>query len=467
MKRLVLHTAVLVTIAMCGCSGVRNLAPAQVEMPSAFAPGTATTDTMSIADIKWYEFYGDTTLCNIIARTLDNNRDIRIAAASVDRMAAMYGIDRAAMLPELGAVVSGDREWTDYGGRGMSGDNEFSLKATVSWEINLWGAQSWAKKRGEANYMASFEDYRAMQMSLTAAAATAYFNLVALENELSIVRETLHTRAEALEQARIRYEGGLTPETVFQQARVEYSSTAALIPDLERRIAIARNALTLLMGDYPGNLPKRDLTRLYPGALPTNIVTGIPADLLQRRPDLRAAEQRLKAAMAAVGVDYANRFPSFRLSASGGFENDELGNFLKSPYSYIFGGITGPIFDFGKRKKKYHAAVAEYEQARLAYEKAVIEAFTEVNSAMSTFTRYREAYELKVTLRDAAWKYVKLARLQYLAGSLNYINVLDAQRLYFDAQVGVSNALRDEYIALVNLYKALGGGWTPTDMAKH
>lgn len=457
--RRIIYIATLLLLA--GCSGVKNLTKADIDMPESFAPGDAPIDTLSIADIEWYQFYGDTTLCNLIEKTLDNNRDIHIAAARVEQMAALYGIDKASMLPELGASISGDREWDDYGGTGMKGDSELSLKATISWEYNLWGAQSWAKKRGAANYMASVEDLRAMQMSLTAAVAVSYFQLVALENELSIVRETLHTRAEALEQARIRYEGDVTPATVFQQARVEYSSAAAMIPDLERRIVLARNALTLLMGEYPGVLPQYGPTRLSPAGLPANIATGLPSDLLRRRPDLRAAEQRLNAAKAAVGVSYANRFPSFKLSVVGGFENDEANKFFESPYAYLFGGITGPILDFGKRKKKYKAAIAEYDEARLAYEKAVIGAFTEVNSALATYARYRETYELKVTLRDAAWEYVRLARLQYLAGSLNYINVLDAQRLYFDAQVGVSNALRDEYITLVNLYKALGGGWTP------
>lgn len=297
-----------------------------------------------------------------------------------------------------------------------------------------------------------------MQMSLVAELAEAYFRLVALDNELIIVNETLRTRSEALEQARLRFEGGLTPETVYQQAVVEYATTASLIPNLEREFNVARNAITLLMGEFP----KEDLQRgaLYINVmLPEKVPSGIPSSLLQRRPDIRAAEQRMASAMANVGLTYANRFPNFKINLTGGFENEQLTDFLKSPYSYVIGSIAGTIFDFGKKKKQYEAAIAEYDQARYTYEQTVIEAFTEVNNALTAYQKYQETYGLKLSLREAALKYVNLAHLQYRAGSLNYLDVLDAQRKYFDAQISLSNALRDEYIALVNLYKALGGGW--------
>lgn len=189
----------------------------------------------------------------------------------------------------------------------------------------------------------------------------------------------------------------------------------------------------------------------------TTLIIG--SDLLKRRPDVRAAEQQLASAMANVGYTYADRFPRLRIGFTPGFENDELPKFFKSPFSYTLANITGPIFDFGRKKKKYQAAIAAYDQARYSYEKSVIQAFTEVNTAISTYRRIKETTKLKVELRDATVKYVQLAHLQYRAGSLSYIDVLDAQRRYFDAQIGVSNALRDEYLALINLYKVLGGGW--------
>ncbi len=457
MKRIIKLAAL--PLVLCGCGGVKNLQKSDIAMPASYSElMSAPDDTLSIADIRWYEFYSDTTLCNLIERALENNKDFLKAASRVEEARALYGIDKARWYPVITGIVSGDNETTDYNGAGVKSGQEYSLKLSLNWEVNLWGAVSWAKRKGMSNYLATVEEMRAMQMSLVAELAEAYFRLVALDNELIIVNETLRTRSEALEQARLRFEGGLTPETVYQQAVVEYATTASLIPNLEREFNVARNAITLLMGEFP----KEDLQRgaLYINVmLPEKVPSGIPSSLLQRRPDIRAAEQRMASAMANVGLTYANRFPNFKINLTGGFENEQLTDFLKSPYSYVIGSIAGTIFDFGKKKKQYEAAIAEYDQARYTYEQTVIEAFTEVNNALTAYQKYQETYGLKLSLREAALKYVNLAHLQYRAGSLNYLDVLDAQRKYFDAQISLSNALRDEYIALVNLYKALGGGW--------
>lgn len=444
-------------IALCSCSGVKNLAPARTDIPETYEPGN-TADTVSIADIAWWEFYSDSTLRKIILATLENNHDLLKSAAKIEEMRRLYGVDKANILPEISALGSADNETNNYGGRGTTSDAEYDLKIPVAWEINLWGALTWAKKRGAANFKASIEDYRAMQMTLISEAASAYFRLIALDNELTIVKQTLDTREQSLEQARLRFEGGLTSETVYQQAKVEYASTASLVPDLEHKITAARNALTLLMGEYPRQELQRDNLVLN-SILPEKLPAGIPSELLRRRPDIRAAAQKLQAAMANAGYTYADRFPRLRIGVTAGWENDELKDFFKSPFSYVIGAITGPVFDFGRRKNKYKAAVAAYEQSRLTYEKTVMQAFTEVNTALSAYRRVKETSALKIELRDAAVKYVQLAHLQYRGGTLNYIEVLDAQRRYFDAQIGVSNAVRDEHLALINLYKALGGGW--------
>ena len=315
-----------------------------------------------------------------------------------------------------------------------------------------------ARNAGKARYIASEEDYRALRMELIAEVATVYVRLLSLENELAIVKRTLHTRQESLNQAKIRFEGGLTSETVYQQAKVEYATAASLIPDLELRITSTRNALTLLMGEYPHEIPGERSFDFYPN-LEEKLPLGVPSDLMKRRPDLRAAEQRLKAAMADVGMAYADRFPSLRIGFTPGFENDQLSNFFKSPFTYVVGSIAGTVFDFGKKKRKYKASIAVYDQARFDYEKAVINAFTEVNTAVTAYAGYRKNRQLMTDLCEAAAKYVNLARLQYRGGTLNYIDVLDAQRRYFSAQIGVNSALRDEYLALINLYKVLGGGW--------
>ncbi|MBD5425441.1 MAG: TolC family protein [Bacteroides sp.] len=441
-----------------GCSGVRNLKKPMTSIPEQYAIGVAN-DSTCLAEMEWWKFYSDTTLCRFIGRALENNRDILTAAARVDQMRELLGVDKANLLPSIGGNVYANRETNNYSGTGTTYDPEIGVKVPITWEMNLLGSLLWAKKKGQANYAASAEDYRAMQISIIARTAEAYYRLVALENELAIISHTVESRKESLRMAKIRFEGGLTSETVYQQAMVEYSSAASLVPGIKRRLTTARNALTLLMGENPCDSLTVGGKYLAPIQL-EKMPVGVPSALLQRRPDVRAAELRLAAARANAGLTYAERFPTLQLGFTPGFENNELSKFLKSPFSFVVGSVSGPIFDFGKRKHRYKAAVAEYEQSRYQYEKSVITAFTEVNTAINAYMEAQRLSTLKINLCVAAAKYNQLARLQYQAGTLNYIDVLDAQRRFLDAQLDESNAIRDEYLALIDLYKVLGGGWT-------
>ena len=447
---------VALALAATSCSGVKNLTKPQLDLPQELAGNS--TDSATVADMDWWKFYTDSALVYIISETLDHNRDLMAAGARVEQMRELYGLSKANFFPTLGAHVMGNQETNDYYNEPHLTDPQYDLKATLSWEADLWGGLSWARKKGGANFMASVENQRAMRITLIAEAASAYFNLLALDNELSIVRRTLFTREENLKKAKLRFEGGLTPETVYQQAQVEYATTAALIPGLERQIETAKNAIALLMGRYPSEEIARGTLSLEE-PLPETIPTGLPSTLLQRRPDLRAAEASLRAALANAGVAYAYRFPKLRITLTGGLENNALSHFFQSPFSYVLGSITGTIFDFGRNKRKYKAAVAAYEESRYKYEQCVLTAFKEVDDAVITFKLLRETTARRRELLDAAREYTRLAYAQYNMGVINYIDVLDAQRRYFDAQVGLSNAVRDQYLSLVNLYKCLGGGW--------
>lgn len=448
--------AAIVALAS-SCSGTRSLAKADSYMPRTFFNGAAP-DTAGIADAAWWEIYTDSTLRVIIERTLEHNHDVLIAAARVEELRQLYGVDKLNYAPVIGAVAGANHETNDYYGTGYVPDPEFDLKLSLSWEVDLWGGLSKARARSAATYMASVEEKRGVEIALIAEAATAYFNLVALDAELDIVRQTLSTREKALEKARLRYEGGLTSEIVYQQAKVELATTASLVPGLNRRIALAKNALTTLMGEFPD----RDLAFSRDAlidSLAAVVPAGIPSALLQRRPDLRASEQRLKAALAGVGVAYSNQFPKFTLGLQGGWENDDLPRLLSSPFSYVIGNITGTVLDFGRNRRRYKASIAAYEQARLAYEKSVLNAFTETQNALITYREMHQTAARRTELRDAAYKYVTLANMQYIGGAINYIDVLDAHRRYFDAQISLLQAVRDQYLSLVTLYKTLGGGW--------
>lgn len=454
---------IALNITLGSCSAMRDCKPFKMELPDSI-PGM--TDSTSIADIDWWTFYGDSILNGLIQQTLTNNREFMAAAANIERLRQLYGVAKAELLPSVNVSAYGNRENTQYTGESFSRSDEFGLKGTLQWEADLFGNLRWSAKEKKAAYAASIEDYRAMQITLIAETATAYFNLIALETEAKIVQRTLETRTEELEKAKLRYEGGLTSELPYLQAQVEYTTAKTLIPVIEKKLETTRNALAVLLGDFPGTdyeVNSTDHISVHPKYVPI----GLPADLLKRRPDIRAAQMRLAQAGASVGVAHSDRFPKLTFNFTGGIEDDTFKKFFSAPYSYLAGNIFAPILDFGRKKRAYNAAVAAYNKAGYEYEQVVIEAFRETADALADYIKARETSESRTALRDAAMKYTNLARLQYRGGGSSYLDVLDAQRRYLDAEISLTNAIRDERIALVLLYRSLGGGWSISDTIGH
>lgn len=445
-------------IMLCSCSAVKRLQKPELDLPDTYGP-EVPVDSFTIADLGWWEFYGDEHLKELIAKTLDNNKRLGMAAARIEQSRHLYNVEKAKLLPELSFTLPWNNETNDYYQENKLRDPEIGVKATISWEADLFGKLNWGRKRSQAQYLVNVEDERALRMTLVAEVATAYFRLVAYDIELGIVRNTMATREEGVRLAKIRYEGGLTSETVYRQAQVQYATAAALIPNLEYNIKITENALAVLMGEYPG-IPIPRSAELKDNTLPGRIPAGFPSTLLERRPDIRATEGRLKAAAASVGITYASRFPSLTLGVTGGWENDHFRGLFQSPFSFVVGNFVAPLFDFGKRKNNYEATVSAYNEARLSYEQKVLESFQEVEDALSRYNQSQQAVRLDAELLEASFRYQVLTWKQYEGGTINYIDVLDAQRRYLEARIALANARRDEYLALIQLYKALGGGWS-------
>ena len=446
----------LVLLQSCG-TAVRRCTGPQLEIPETIIPG-GTADSLCLADLEWTEIFADPLLKNLIEKTLSHNRDMLSATARVKELEKMHRVARADQFPSFRARANMEQENYQYTDADPVKDNEFGLKATVSWEIDLFGRLRWANRAAMAEYLSSVESQRAMQMTLVAAVATAYFELMALDNELDIVLRTLDTRRENVRKAKLRFEGGLTTEIPYQQAQVEYASTASMVPDLQRDIELKEHEISLLAGEFPSAV-ERAMINTH-DQFPDLMHVGVPSELLRRRPDLMAAEQDLKAAMSEVGVAWAERFPSFTISLTAGVENNTFVNFFTGPYYYPIANLVSPLFAFGKNKARYEAAIQAYEQARYQYEQKVLEVFREVNDAVTSYTFAREKVTQMSNLKDASRKYVELTLFQYQNGVINYIDVLDAQRSYFNAEIDYSNSVRDEFLAIVDLYKALGGGWS-------
>lgn len=439
------------------CSPSRYVSQPELGLPDSYVSGE-TMDSLTIADLKWTEVYGDTILIRLVRHALDYNKDMEIAARRVQELQYRYRIEDSRIYPSFTAKATADNEFNNYDGNSAYDDPEIGLKAGMQWEVDLWGKLRWGSKEALSEYLAGVEARRGVRMTLVAEVARCYFELVSLDEELAVVKATVKTREEGVSKAELRFQSGLTNEIAYQQAIVELATASSLVPDLERQIAVKESELAFLTGSYPKKMERRSTSLLQLGYR-DEISVGVPSQLLERRPDVREAEMNLRAAEAAVGVANAERFPTFTIELVGGFENDAFSKFFQSPFYYAFGSLASPIFNFGRNRANFKASIEAYERSRAEYEKTVMSAFKDVYDARVTYNSAIENTNYQTDLLNASAKYYRLANLQYINGAISYLDVLDAQRRYFEAQISHLSAVRDEYLALVYLYKALGGGW--------
>lgn len=420
-------------------------------------------DSLSLADFEWWQVYTDPQLVALIDQALTYNKDVLIAAARVKEFAALKRINTANLLPQFNLDISAETKSQKDDGKRTSKET-YKAYAELSWELDLWGKLRWSRESGIAEFLSTLEAQRALQLTIISEVASSYYELIALDAEMHILSQTLEDRKANIRLARIRFEGGLTSEIPYQQAQVEMARTATMIPEQELAIKIKENELAFLIGSFPKEIRRTEtLSSLFNM---DDLPYGLPSQLLQRRPDICQAEQSLIAAHAKVGVAYTSMFPSLSLTAEFGANKSGLSSFLRAPYSLIEGALAGPLFNMGKNRAAWKAKKAAFEQSLYDYEKTVLNAFMETQNAILDYDKLREVHKLKAHLERAAQKYVEFAHLQYINGSIGYLDVLDAQRGYLDAQIGLNNAIRDELLAVIQLYKSLGGGWNLTSQTK-
>ncbi len=427
----------------------------EMDIPEQF-DGTENMEQGVAADIGWSTLYTDTVLQKLIAQALEYNKDMLAATARIKEMIANKRIKFAGIFPEIGIRANAQKEYLNYGGHDKSYDPEFSGALTFSWEADIWGKLRWQNEAGIAAYMQSVEAQRALQLTIVSQVAQMYFELKALDQELYIVKHTLEARREGVRFAKLRYDGGLTSEIPYRQSLVELARTETLVPGLENEIKLKENDLSVFLGEFPTDIPRgTDITHV---PIMESLPVDLPSSLLERRPDVRQAEQKLREANANVGIALTNMFPQIRLTGNIGGENSDLANFLKSPAWFVAGTLTGPLFNLGKNRAAHKASQAAYEQQVYQYEKKILEVFREVDNAIETFQKTKEMRRSAEELYQSAQTYHELALLQYVNGIISYIDVLDAQRQLFDAEIAVNDATLDALLATVSLYKVLGGG---------
>lgn len=455
--RILKYIFIIITIlsfTMCKV-GKKYKDPELATMPETF--DSLDANGASTADIGWSTLYTDPMLQEYIGKALEHNKDLLIATARIKEMAANKRISFANLFPSIGLSGKGEREFEHYHGNDKKYKMEYNTNVNVSWELDIWGNLRWANEAGVAAYIQTLEARKWLQLTVIAQVAQAYFELESLDKEYEIVKQTLEARREGVKFAKLRYEGGLTSEIPYRQSLVELARTETLIPSLEQSIKLKQNDLFILVGEYPtGTITRGDGfdTQVLPASLPVEM----PSTLLKRRPDMIRAENALKEANAKVGVALTDMFPRIVFSGRVGAENRELANLFNSPGWLINGLVTGPLFNMGKNKAKHRAAQAAYEQSVLEYEKKVLDVFKEVNNSIITFQKTSEIRKSRSELYQSTKTSEKLAKLQYVNGAINYIDLLDAQRQLFDAEIALNKAYLSELLAVVTLYKALGGG---------
>ena len=454
-------TVLAAALLASGCS----LIP-QLDKPAAVTadqyPVATVAGQQAAADIAWQNFFTDTRLQQLIQTALDNNRDLRVAVLNIEQARALYQIQGAQQLPEVGVSASAARQRSQLTGQY---GNAFSVGVGIqSWEIDFFGRVSSLKEQALAQYLATQEGRKAAQISLVASVANAWLALQADEELIDISRRTLETREESIKLTKLRLDSGVASELDFRQAQSLTESAKATLAQQLRQRALDVNALTLLLGQTPPQdlLNSLQGKRLVDLPLLSDVPAGLPSDLMLRRPDIRQAEQAMIGANANIGAARALFYPSISLTATAGFASSELSNLFDSGSRgfSIAPSLYLPIFNAGRNQANLEVAEAQKKIAAAQYEKSIQTAFREVSDSLvsrQTLADQLKSQEAQVTAESAR---LKLSDLRYKNGVASYLDLLDAQRSLFGLQQAVVQVRLAQLQNQVLLYKALGGGWT-------
>jgi len=417
----------------------------------------------STAALRWIDLIQDSVLRHLVDTSLRDNRDMRTALAMIDEFRAQYRATRGALLPALTANGQAGRNEQAFGTFGSFTYNQYRATADLSWELDLWGRLRRSTSAARSDLVVREEDRRALQLSLIGDVATAYFDLRAADLNLAISRRTLDSRRQTLALARRRLDQGLISELDVRQFEAEVASPAASVADFERQVAQQENALSVLVGHNPGAIARgRALTEMA-GLIP--VPAGVPSTLLGNRPDVRSAEATLRAAMARIGVAQAAFLPTFTITGQYGTQSTEWSKWFGSGTNIwqAFAGVSIPLFKDGRpgAGEQVNIARARATQARSRYEQTVLVALREVEDALVGLRTAQDRSAAQERQVVALRRALELADMRYRNGVSSYLDVLDAQRGLFGAELALTQAERDQLVAAVQLYRAVGAGWPP------
>jgi len=457
----------IVALLMSGCMVGPDYGRPPILVPANYRGVTGAPAAESFADLPWFEVFRDPVLQELVREALRSNYDLRIAAARVEEARAQIGIARSFLFPQLNFNGAGGAQQVSRATdppQSFGGDRNFQnllLGFSLAWELDVFGRIRRETEAATAIFLATEQAQRAVLITLVTDVAQSYFTLREIDLELEIARRTVQVNEETVKFYQTRLTGGASNRLELDTAVSNRSRTASTIPELERQIAIQENQINLLLGRNPGSIPRGTaLTEQYS---PPSIPAGLPSALLERRPDIKTAEDLLVATNANVGAAKALFFPNFSLTAALGGASHELSNIAdrRAAIWSVAGGVLQPIFQGWRITSNYEAAKARFEQGVAQYQRSAQNGFREVADALVTIEKLegvRLELEVGVTaLQDAT----TLSRLRYDTGLANYLEILIADQQLFDQELALARVRGGQLNAVVQFYRALGGGWQP------
>jgi multidrug efflux system outer membrane protein len=417
-----------------------------------------------VANTKWWQQFGDPALDRLIEESLRGSLDIAAAAANVERFLGALRTTRAQFFPQIGYGFDASYNRVSRVGQpplAPDADRTYSLyqgALSADWQLDLFGRVRRQSEAAQAQVYASEQGRRGVILSIVTTVAAAYTGLRALDRQLEIARATAQNYGETRELFELRLKGGVISDVEMAQIESQYQAALAAIPALEFSIAAQENLLSALLGRNPGPIPRgKSIDDLAPPAIPA----GLPAELLERRPDILQAEQNLVAANAAIGAAKALYFPSFSLTGAVGSVSTSFSDFLSGPAAAasIAASLAGPIFTFGGIEGEVRSAEAGREQALAFYRQTILTAFREANDALVGSQKIGEQAEAQARRVRALRNYARLSRIRFDNGAASYVEVLVAENDLFSAELNAVQAQADHLTQVINVYKAMGGGW--------
>jgi multidrug efflux system outer membrane protein len=456
------RASVVLLISLGGCAVGPDYERPEIDTPEDYREQIDQGATF--ANASWWNVFQDAELNRLITIALDESKDLAIAAARVEEARARAGFVRGDFYPQIGVNAAGQRGNSAevfFPGSGIQ--NNYALTADLAWEIDLFGRIRRSSEAARAELLASEYVRRTVYIALIADVANTYFLVRDLDARMQIATRTLATRRDSTNLIRARFDKGVTPMLDVNQAEIQEAEAAADLAAFERQLVQAENLLSILLGRNPGNITRGDeLTdQIFPPAVPA----GLPSELLERRPDVLAAEQLLAAQVARIGVAQALRFPQLSLTGSAGLASNDLSELIDSDASIwnLGANLLQPLFTGGKNKQRVEIEKARAEQLLRQYELTVLQSFREVEDALVAIRTYRDEGMAREMQTRAATNAAMLSRARYNGGVTSFLEVLDTERSLFQAELATSEVRRSRLEAVVSLYKALGGGWLPEE----